>query len=78
MCEQMTVHVEIRSRKSAHRKHISPLMPDGFVRCTISSHIQVKYSALMRAALHGHSECVRLLVEGGADKGAKNYVRCVI
>ena len=32
-------------------------------------------TALIVAAERGHTECARLLVEGGADKDAKNNVR---
>ncbi len=33
------------------------------------------YTALMRAAREGHTECVRLLLESGADTEAKTQVR---
>jgi hypothetical protein len=32
-------------------------------------------SALIRAASEGHTDCVRMLLEGGADKNIKNNVR---
>jgi hypothetical protein len=32
-------------------------------------------TALIRAAWHGHAECVRLLIDAGADKDAKSNVR---
>ena len=33
-------------------------------------------TALLLAAGSGHTECVRLLIDAGADKNAKNNVRC--
>jgi ankyrin repeat protein len=33
------------------------------------------WTALIRAAMHGHADCVRLLLDAGADKEAKNDVR---
>ena len=32
-------------------------------------------TALMYAARKGRADCVRLLIDAGADKEAKNYVR---
>ena len=32
-------------------------------------------TALMRAAANGHAECMRLLLDAGTDKEAKNNVR---
>jgi ankyrin repeat protein len=49
--------------------------------CTVSgfaSHAcqtQAGYTALVYAAISGHTDCMRLLVEGGADKDAKTAVR---
>ncbi len=37
----------------------------------------IKKQALMRAAIHGHAECVRLLVECGADKNVQDDVRYI-
>ena len=34
-------------------------------------------TALMAAAEKGHTECVRLLLDSGADKEAKNNARVV-
>ena len=39
---------------------------------------QDEWTALIWAASFGHTDCVRLLVEGGADKNAKNSVRLLI
>jgi hypothetical protein len=37
---------------------------------------QRNYTALIRAAVGGHSECVRILVDAGADKEVRdNFVR---
>ncbi len=33
------------------------------------------YTALIEAAWEGHAGCVRLLIDAGADKEAKNNVR---
>ena len=33
------------------------------------------WTALMRAAEHGRADCVRLLIDSGADKDAKDNVR---
>ena len=33
------------------------------------------YTALIFAAMHGRADCVRLLLDAGADKDAKNEVR---
>jgi hypothetical protein len=41
-------------------------------------HVNVQYrgfTALMGAARNGHTDCVRLLVDGGADKKLKDEVR---
>ncbi len=38
-------------------------------------HTQNGDSALIQAAWHGHTVCVRLLLENRADKDAKNNVR---
>jgi hypothetical protein len=35
---------------------------------------QIGRTALIRAALHGKADCVRLLLEGRADKNAKDNV----
>jgi ankyrin repeat protein len=36
---------------------------------------QRKYTALIRAAENGHTACVRLLLDAGANKEAPSYVR---
>ena len=36
---------------------------------------QLGFTALIRAAECGHVDCVRLLIDAGADKEAKNEVR---
>ena len=36
---------------------------------------QFRFTALIRAAQAGHADCVRLLLDVGADKDAKEYVR---
>ncbi len=36
---------------------------------------QIRHSALLGAAAAGNSECVRLLVEAGANKNVKDHVR---
>ena len=36
---------------------------------------EVKFTALMLAAEGGQTDCVRLLLDSGADKEAKNIVR---
>jgi hypothetical protein len=38
---------------------------------------QYRCTALMRAAADGHADCVRLLIDAGADKEARDEV-CVI
>ena len=43
-----------------------------------STHLQDGITALMSSAVHGHSDCVRLLLEGGADKLVKTDVRALI
>ncbi len=40
--------------------------------------VQGGYTALLRAAENGHTDCVRLLIERGANKEAKTSVRCVM
>ena len=37
--------------------------------------VQTAFNALMSAASKGHTDCVRLLVEVGADTNAKDRVR---
>ena len=37
--------------------------------------MQIGRTALMSAGRKGHTDCVRLLIEGGADKDAKDAVR---
>ena len=44
-------------------------------RVTLMCQTQGRATALIVAAERGHTECVRLLVEGGAEKDAKNSVR---
>jgi hypothetical protein len=39
------------------------------------SRIQNEETALIRAAVHGRTDCVRVLIDAGADKEAKNTVR---
>ncbi len=39
------------------------------------SHSQGGYTALMYAAYSGHVDCVRLLIDAGADKDATTNVR---
>lgn len=41
----------------------------------IYAEIQHGHTALMWAAQQGHTVCVRLLLEAGADKEARNVVR---
>jgi hypothetical protein len=36
---------------------------------------QYEMTALMRAAENGHADCLRLLIDAGADKEARNNVR---
>ena len=36
---------------------------------------QMGYTPLMCAAREGHTDCVRLLLDAGADKEAQDYVR---
>ncbi len=45
-----------------------------FVR-DFESDSQVGWTALMDAAAYGHADCVRLLIDAGADKEAKSDVR---
>ena len=35
-------------------------------------------TALITAAFGGHTDCVRLLAEAGADKEARDEVRCIV
>ncbi len=47
---------------------------------SVAAHVcqtQDGFTALMSAAQQGHTDCVRLLVKGGADKEAKDNVRGV-
>ena len=39
------------------------------------SELQGRDTALMSAAVEGHADCVRLLIDAGADKEAKDNVR---
>ena len=41
----------------------------------VSSHAQFGFTALIGAAGGGHSDCVRLLLDAGADKNATDEVR---
>jgi hypothetical protein len=43
--------------------------------CCGDSDAQGGETALMLAAAYGHADCVRLLIDAGADKEAKNIVR---
>ena len=43
-----------------------------------ASQTQKGRTALLHSALNGESDCVRLLVEAGADKEAKDSVRDVL
>jgi hypothetical protein len=36
------------------------------------------WTALIRAARFGHTDCVRLLLDAGADKEAKDHVRICV
>ena len=36
---------------------------------------QFRFTALIRAAQAGHVDCMRVLLDVGADKDAKEYVR---
>ncbi len=38
-------------------------------------HAQGGYTALICAAIHGHADCVSLLIDAGANKEAKTNVR---
>ncbi len=51
--------------------HLLPLLASG----DAFAHMQDGYTALIRAALKGHTDCVRLLVEAGADKNTFDAVR---
>ncbi len=47
-------------------------------RCTWEvMHTQDGYTALIHAASNGHAACVRLLLDAGADKEAKDNVRVI-
>ena len=51
----------------------------GVWSCCVSggeSNSQNGYTALMDATAKGHTDCVRLLIDAGADKEAKDWVRC--
>ncbi len=37
--------------------------------------MQSEDTALIRAAVHGRTDCVRMLIDVGADKDSKNSVR---
>ena len=37
--------------------------------------MQNEETALIRAGVHGRTDCVRMLIDAGADKEAKNKVR---
>ena len=37
--------------------------------------VQLGWTALIAAAVMGHLDCVRLLIDAGADKEARNKVR---
>jgi ankyrin repeat protein len=41
-------------------------------------HAQMGFTALMMAAEDGHIDCVRLLLDAGADKNAEENVRGTI
>ena len=41
----------------------------------LREHAQDEMTALLWAAMEGHADCVRLLLDAGADKDAKNNVR---
>ena len=43
--------------------------------CAHANDTQDGSTALIRAAEYGRTDCVRLLVDGGADKDAKDIVR---
>jgi hypothetical protein len=49
----------------------------GVVCGTFGSYAQDGRTALMRAANNGHADCVRLLLDAGANKNAKDRV-CVV
>ncbi len=44
--------------------------------CGVEFDSQRESTALMRAAVSGHVDCVRLLIDAGADKDATSDVRC--
>ena len=56
--------------------HPSPLTYPCILHIPLT--IQENYTSLHRAAIYGQSECVRLLLDRGADKDAKDDVRGVI
>ncbi len=41
----------------------------------LTKHAQTGYTALIYAAIEGRAECVRLLLDAGADKEAADEVR---
>ncbi len=41
----------------------------------LREHAQDEMTALLWAAMEGHADCVRLLLDAGADKDTKNNVR---
>ena len=43
--------------------------------CGGESDSQSGYTALIEAASRGHADCVRMLVDAGADKDARDNVR---
>ena len=43
--------------------------------CCVGGVSQYGYTVLILAADHGHADCVRLLLDAGADKNAKGNVR---
>ena len=43
--------------------------------CDSWKHLQSEDTALIRAAVHGRTDCVRILIDVGADKESKNNVR---
>ncbi len=45
--------------------------------CMFDAHTRAQsgYTALIRATENGHVDCVRLLLDAGADKNAKDVVR---
>ena len=43
--------------------------------CGGESKSQGGWTALLNAALHGHADCLKLLIDAGANKDAKDNVR---